>query len=129
MSSCGESDVGMAAGQCEPTLLRRCSTRRPAEDVEHKFIATGEVGEIHGQIAGAAVQDRAELRPESLAAVVTGVTVQGYVSVPDTTSRNGGRVLGFGVQVIRAASDEIVVDNRIACRHDIRKRQSSDADE
>lgn len=129
MSSCGESDVAMATSQREPTLLRGCSTRRPVEDVEHKFIATGEAGEIHGQIAGSAVQDRAELRPESLAAVVIGVTLQGYVGVPGATPHNGDRLLGLGVQIVRAAADEIVVDNRIAYRHAIWERRSTDADE
>lgn len=129
MSSCGESDVAMATGQREPTLLRGCSTCRPVEDVEHKFIAAGEAGEIHGQIECPGVQDRAELRPESLAAVVIGVTSQGYVGVPGATPRNGDRLLGLGVQAVRAAADEIVVDNRIAYRHAIREGRSADADE
>ncbi|HEX2264071.1 MAG TPA: hypothetical protein VHH52_10000, partial [Pseudonocardiaceae bacterium] len=113
MSSCGESDVAMATGQREPTLLRGCSTRRPVEDVEHQSIAAGEVGEIHGQIASSAVQDRAELCPESLAAVVIEVTLQGYVGVPGATPCNGDRLLGLGVQVVRAAAGEIVVADRI----------------
>jgi hypothetical protein len=73
MSSCGESEVAMPTGQREPTLLRGCATRRPVENVEHNFIAAGEIGEIYGQIPRSGVEDRTELRPESLSDVVIGV--------------------------------------------------------
>ncbi|MDQ2881756.1 MAG: hypothetical protein M3Y48_11170 [Actinomycetota bacterium] len=59
MSLCGESDVAVNTGQRHPTLLRGCSTRRPAEHIEHILIAAGDVGEIHGQVVGSGVQHRA----------------------------------------------------------------------
>jgi hypothetical protein len=73
MSPRGESEVAMTTGQREPTLLRGRSTRRPVENVEHNFIAAGETGEIYGQVPRSGVEDRTELRPESLSDVVIGV--------------------------------------------------------
>jgi hypothetical protein len=119
MSSCGEPDVVMATGQRKPTLLRGCSTRRPVQDVEQNFIAAVKAGEIHGQIAGSGVQHPAELRPEPLGGVVIGVTPQGYVSVLSATPRNGDHLLGRGVQFVRAAASEIMVDDRIAYHHTV----------
>jgi hypothetical protein len=94
MSSGGESDAMTNTGQRKPTLLRECSTRRPAEHVKHMLIAVVDVGEIHGQIPGTGVQDRAELGAESLRGVVIKVTLHGHAGVPGATPHNGDRLLG-----------------------------------
>lgn len=60
MSLWGESEVVVHPGQREPTLLRGCSTRRPAKRVEHILIAAVGVGEIHGQVPGSGIEDRVE---------------------------------------------------------------------
>ena len=128
MSSSGESELSVAAGQCEPTLLRACSIRRPIKDVEHDFIAAEETGEVHGQESGSVVQDRAELRPELLGGVPIELTSQGHAGVLGATPRNCDRLVGLAVMVTRTVRDGIVVDGWIAHHWAINAWESADAD-
>ena len=80
--------------QRKPTLLRGCSRRRPAQHIKQILIAIVNIGEIHGQIPGTGVQDRAELCPELLHGVMIKATVQAHASVPGATPHNGDSQLG-----------------------------------
>jgi hypothetical protein len=57
------------------------------------LIAVDDVGEIHGQIPDTGIQDRAQLRPQSLHGVVIKMTLQVHAGVPATTPHNGDRLL------------------------------------
>src|SRR5437764_11340827 len=57
------------------------------------LIAVVDVGEIHGEIPGTGVQDRAELRAESLRGVMIKATLQVHAGVPGATPHNGDRLL------------------------------------
>ena len=60
MSLCGESEVVVNTSQREPTLLRRGTIRRPAQRLKHTLIAAIDIGEIHGQVSGSAIERRAK---------------------------------------------------------------------
>lgn len=74
MSLCGESEVVVDTSQREPTLLRRGTTRRPAERLQHTVIAAIDTGEIHGQIPGSGLEDCAKFGSESLRSMVIETT-------------------------------------------------------
>jgi hypothetical protein len=85
MSLCGESEVVVNTSQRQPTMLRRCTTRRPAQCLKHALIAAIDIGEIHGQVPGSAIEDRAKFSSESLRSVVIEVTPQDHAGIPGTT--------------------------------------------
>lgn len=67
--------------------------RRPVKHLEHISIATGDVGEIHGQVSGSGVEDRTKLGPESSAVVVIDMTPHDYAGILAATAQNGDRLL------------------------------------
>jgi hypothetical protein len=85
MSFCGESQVVVNTSQRKPTLLEGCSTRRPAQRVERTLVAAVGVGEIHGQIPGSAIENRAKFNSESLRSVVIEITPQDHASILGAT--------------------------------------------
>jgi hypothetical protein len=85
MSFCGELQVVVNPGQRKPTLLGGCSTRRPAQRVERTVVAAVGVGEIHGQVPGSAIEDRAKFSSESLPSVVIEITTQDHAGIPGAT--------------------------------------------
>jgi hypothetical protein len=85
MSFCGESQVVVNTSQRKPTLLGGCSTRRPAQRVERTLVAAVGVGEIHGQVPGSAIEDRAKFSSESLRSGVIEITPQDHASIPGAT--------------------------------------------
>ncbi len=85
----GETEVVVNPGQREPTLLRNGPTRRPAKRVEHTLIAALDVGEIHGQVSGSGIEDRAEFSSESRHRMVIEITPQDHTSVLGATPHSG----------------------------------------
>lgn len=85
MSLCGKSEVVVNTSQRKPTLLRRGTTRRPAQRLEHTVIAAIDIGEIHGQIPGSGLEHCAKFGSESLRSVVIEMTPQNHAGIPAAT--------------------------------------------
>jgi hypothetical protein len=121
MSFCGESQVVVNTSQRKPTLLGGCSTRRPAERVERTLVAAVGVGEIHGQVPGSAIEDRAKFSSESLRSVVIETTPQDHAGILGATphgdncqlSRIFHRVLPVRHSLVSAARVRGSVSHRL----------------
>ena len=89
MSVCGESEVVLNTSQRQPPALRRCPTRCPAQRLKHALIAAMDIGEIHGQVPGSAIEDRAKFSSQSLRSVVIEMprkTTRAYWAPPRTVT-------------------------------------------
>ena len=82
MSLCGKSEVVVNTSQRKPTLLRRGTTRCPAQHLEHTVIAAIDIGEIHGQVPGSGLEHCAKFGSESLRTVVIEMPLQNHAGIP-----------------------------------------------